>query len=237
MSTYDRMKQVKDLLANPSGLHLKSNISLNSIARLLNDSKSKVNQLLISQNQSSSKAIVAVDKSLDLTSMKNLANYVLYDDVEPIAAASCLFDLSDLDQNQVKYFAGEIDAIESELIDMSAQIKSLQSAYKTYYEDFLSLCDRKDELFELFLDYYEEYILNVNNTDESNKLAVKSAAPNKTTKVRLKVTNLILYDVYLALIFNTNYTKRVIGVIASQMAEVRRLKIIIINKLPKIKRM
>lgn len=191
MSTYDRMKQVKDLLANPSGLHLKSNISLNSIARLLNDSKSKVNQLLINQNQSSIKA-AAVDKSLDLTSMKNLANYVLYDDVEPIAAASCLFDLSDLDQNQVKYFAGEIDAIESELIDMSAQIKSLQSAYKTYYEDFLSLCDRKDELFELFLDYYEEYILNVNNTDESNKLAIKSAAPNKTTKVRLKVTNPIL---------------------------------------------
>ena len=171
MSAYDRMKHVKDILSNPG---LKSSISLKSISRLINDSKSKVNQIL------SNKPPAAADFS----SMKNLTNYVLYDDIEPSKSSDCLFDLSDLDQNQVKYFAGEIDAIETELVDMTAQIKSLQNSYKTYYEDFLSLCDRKDELFELFLDYYEEYILNNNDED---KQIIKPATVNKT-KIRPKVT-------------------------------------------------
>lgn len=30
-----------------------------------------------------------------------------------------------------------------------------------YYEDLLGICDKKDELFEIFLDYYEEYFLNL----------------------------------------------------------------------------
>lgn len=180
-SAYDRMKQVKELLAN-SSLHLSPLLNLNNITRLLNESKSKVSNLL-----ANSKSSATISGTKEFTSLTKLTNFVLYDDPDANQTATCLFDLSELDQNQVKFFANEIDAIEKELSEMNSHIRSIKNAYKTYHENLLSLCDRKDELFELFLDYYEEYFLN-----ENQKTNKPSTCAMKNTRLNSKVTGLKL---------------------------------------------
>lgn len=185
------MKQVKDLFASPS---MRSNCdyaTLNNIAKLLSESKTKVNNILManSNHQTSSSSMVASRKSTapsivslsdcdSLASMSKLTNYVLFDD----ETDECLFDLSDLEQSQAKYFAGEIDAIEKELTEVNAQIGTIKNAYRAYYEGFLNLCDRKDELFDMFLDYYEEYFLNAEQTSQTAEMRRKSK-PNKVVRL------------------------------------------------------
>ena len=91
-----------------------------------------------------------------LDSMSKLAQFVLYDSSTDL---KCLFDLSECDKKDIDYYAKEIDSIQSELSDINDRIAQIRNSYKSYNEDFLRLCDDKDVLFELFLDYYEEYFL------------------------------------------------------------------------------
>jgi predicted HTH domain antitoxin len=209
MSAYDRMRQVKELLSNTSSLSLQltNRINFNQISQLINQSKTKVTSLLNNhqhnqyatssfEKRSNTKAdlVLVLDLNAEkkLNSMTNLTNFVLYDDIDsssPYQNAErsvCLFDLSELDQDQVKYFASEIDEIETELTDLTSHIKSIKTAYKTYYESFLNLCDRKDELFELFLDYYEEYFLNTEEKLSMSKLAKKAKLNSKSLQKELK---------------------------------------------------
>ena len=89
------------------------------------------------------------------TSMKNLTNSVLYNDNDEL-----IFDnLNEQDMRQIGYFVNELDNIYSDLIDIMDRISSYKIEYNTYCSRLLKLCDDKNKLSEMFLDYYEEYIL------------------------------------------------------------------------------
>lgn len=216
MSAYDKVMQVKELLANNGStmsFQFKGGLNFSSLAKLINESALKVKNLtgrkalvnIENTNSSSSGSInqrtdkipcLAIDHLITLnseksiTSMVKLTNYVLYDDLgvksDTIAdVKQCLFELGETDLAQVKHFADEIDSIQIELSELADKIKSIEASYKSYYENFLSLCDKKDELFELFLDYYEEYFLNTGDQNESCRMLLSKSNAKSSSKSKV----------------------------------------------------
>jgi dsDNA-binding SOS-regulon protein len=194
MSTYDKMMHVKELLATSATnvpYTIANNINLENISKLIAESKAKVLDLLNRQtsyfkpvisfdslnrtltynagNRHTSRLCVQQAAAADdrlFTSMVDLTNFLLYENDK------CIFDLDDLDKNNVEYFSSEIDFIQKDLLDISDRVHRLKLTYKNYCENLLNLCDRKDELCEAFLNYYEEYY----GEEDDDYTTVKAAA-------------------------------------------------------------
>ena len=192
-----------------SNLDCSSQINLSKYRKLINESKQRCrdlidrSSLLSTSNKKETNAIMMIGNREELeclSTMKKLADYVLYDfgslsDYKQYLTTSgnksidrkCQFDLDDKERGEINYLATELDSIECELVDISRTIERIRSSYKSYNEKFLRLCDQKDVLFEAFLDYYAEYFLvdEFSNSDSAKKPVVTSSG-----RTRKKSTNM-----------------------------------------------
>jgi hypothetical protein len=122
-------------------------------------------------------------------SMINLTNFVLYDEREKDKENSCLFDLNETEVREIAYFAQEIDEIGHELNDLSEKFSAYKHNYANYCRNFLELCDRKDVLFNQYVDYYKEYILNKDEQSVRKKLNEKLNSLSNSSKDRTESTS------------------------------------------------
>jgi hypothetical protein len=203
MTTYDKMMHVKELLATSATnvpYTIANNLNLENISKLIADSKAKVVNLLNRQssyfkpvimfdslnktltynagNRNNSQLVqknqmLSIDNSL-FTSMVDLTNFLLYENEKNI------FELDDVEKSNVEYFSSEIDFIQKDLLDISDTINRMKVTYKNYCENLLNLCDRKDELCEMFLDYYEEYY----GDEEYSAVVVRPTERSSTKAIR-----------------------------------------------------
>ena len=193
MSAFDRMKQVRTLL-DYSNRRANDTIDY---TKLINDSRDKVVSILNKRSiRSAEQASIVVkqvkpmiilsedsNKSLHehFKSMVNLTNYLMYDVLTPQLTTQLtpIFSMDRTELASMEYFATEIDSIQNDLLDISYTIKKMQDSYRIYCENLLRLCDQKDVLFDLFLDYYEEYFVR-------DQLKLKSSSSRKQAAGAMK---------------------------------------------------
>lgn len=210
MTNYEKIRMIRGLAKSTTGGVGGANFE--SISRIIADSKAKVVNLL-NRNNNIIKPVVVFDsisnsiyystsdntalvkktkptetnkpdKTTNLpgdyfSSMLNLTNYMLYEN------GKLIFDLDTTDKSTVEYLASEVDAIQQELFDISETLVRMRTSYKNYYENLLNLCDRKDELYELFLDYYEEYYMN-DESRQQKKLRLSQTKSRKMSQIDKK---------------------------------------------------
>ena len=146
-------------------------------SQLLSESRAKCNNIL---NRRPGKAVAVVQRPPPpppppppIMSMVKLTNFVLYDDdndnyndnksigpLSPPPRGVCLFALNESDLDDIGFLGHEIDAVHDELNELYVAIRKHHAAYRSYCERLLKLCDEKEALFEMFVDYYEEYVLD-----------------------------------------------------------------------------
>ena len=174
MTTYDKMRALLANSATNMPTTIASNMNLENISKIIAESKTKVINLLnrqksyfkpvilfdslsstlsySSENRFHNSRLARVKLESDdaiFSSMLGLTDFLLYENEKNI------FNLDEVEISNIEYFATEIDFIQKDLLDISGQINKMKSTYKNYCENLLNLCDRKDELCELFLDYYD----------------------------------------------------------------------------------
>lgn len=98
-------------------------------------------------------------------SMQDLTNYVERREKNDLVFSH----LSERDLKQIEYFAHELDVIYSDLLDLSNRLDAYKHDYNLYCSNLLKLCDEKDKLSELFIDYYDEYIVNEKKKSNGKK--------------------------------------------------------------------
>ena len=133
-------------------------------------------------------------------SMIQLTNFILYDNETD---GDLTFDLSARDLNQISYFVNELDAIYDDLVLISQEIRAYRNSYRLYCENLLKVCDEKDLLVEMFLDYYEKYILSdedeegneADSVEEREQNTEKHEEQAKKKKKRKKKTQMLSYAV------------------------------------------
>ena len=199
MSAFERMKQVRTLLV--TGIDYTGNIDY---SRLINESRNRCFDIINKRHNFTFITTkirkdnelgeeLSVKNVLDLSddcnknlqdhfkSMLKLTSYLFYDRLDlnesavSIKPNKCIFELDEKEITDLEYFASEIDAIQDDLIDINTTVKKLQENYRTYCENFLRLCDQKDALFDMYLDYYEEYFIN----DQCQPNAAKASKPKR----------------------------------------------------------
>jgi hypothetical protein len=208
MSAYDKVINVKSLLSNTT------TSSFSTFSKLIQDSRNKVASILskhsggllsnyldnhdnLNANKINNNYNNEIQDDDIFKSMTKLTNFVLYDNKDYNSSCNSnncnIFNLNDKEKSELEYFSREIDSIQDELIDLNENIKSYNESYKRYCENFLKLCDQKDELFEMFLDYYEEYFINDENSLLNESLLTPQPAkqhqnerPSRNTNVTNK---------------------------------------------------
>lgn len=135
--------------------------------------RAKIKQKMINLTDTNEQVNRLIDQ---FDSMLKVTQYILYDD----DTATQLFHLSPKDMKQIDYFVAELDFIQDDLIEINEQIKQYKNSYRNYCKSLLKLCDDKDQLVEMFLDYYQEYIEVSNDSDDDEH------SDNKKDKKRKK---------------------------------------------------
>ncbi|CAF1086586.1 unnamed protein product [Rotaria sp. Silwood1] len=69
------------------------------------------------------------------------------------------------------YFARELDACLLEMRDIERDLLNLKQRQCYFYEQYLDFIDKKNELIDQFIEYYDEYILD--NSDQSSSSTSK----------------------------------------------------------------
>jgi hypothetical protein len=209
MSEYERMKHVLGTLDYSNRRLDDESIDY---TKLINESRNKVANILNKRNRLLFTALTAFKTPLEKTkekkvtpdiiltdtsnkslhdhfkSMVNLTNYLFYDillspKVCPKTQMTPIFSFESIEKNEIDYFAKEIDSIQEDLMDISDTVKQLQDNYRVYCENLLAFIDQKDALFDLFLDYYEEYFVSDQIKHETNN----NGPPSKASVMRKPV--------------------------------------------------
>ena len=213
MSEYERMKHVLGTLDYSNRRLDDESIDY---TKLINESRNKVANILNKRNRLLLTAFAAFNKTpLEKTkekkvtpdiiltdtsnkslhdhfkSMVNLTNYLFYDillspKLCPKTQMTPIFVFESNEKNEIDYFAKEIDSIQEDLMDICDTVKHLQDNYRVYCENLLAFIDQKDALFDLFLDYYEEYFVSDQVKHETNNNAPKASTIRKPVIGRKK---------------------------------------------------
>jgi hypothetical protein len=123
------------------------------------------------------------DKEFD--SMLQLTNFILFNNETD---GDLTFDLSARDLNQINYFVNELDAIYDDLVELNQAIRAYRNNYRLYCENLLRICDEKDLLVEMFLNYYDEYILIEDHNDSEDEHEEQGKKKKKRKKKTLTLS-------------------------------------------------
>ena len=103
--------------------------------------------------------------------MLELTNYILYDDNN-----KCIFtNLKEKETNEINLICNELDLLYDDLNEINEQLFKYKQSYRINCERLLKLCDDKDKLVEMFIDYYDQYII------KSNKITTKTTKKSKSS--------------------------------------------------------
>jgi len=88
------------------------------------------------------------------------------------------------DLEKQDYFARELDACLLEMREIERDIYNLKQRQCYFYERYLDFIDKKDQLIEKFIEYYDEYLLNQQNQPISS---TTKQLRNQSTKYEFNI--------------------------------------------------
>ena len=119
------------------------------------------------------------DEIIMFNSMLELTDFILYDNNQQ---DECIFtNINENEINEIKLICNELDLLYDDLNEINAKLIKYKQSYRIYCDSLLKLCDDKDKLFEMFLDYYNEYI----EKKEKQPNIKRTKSKNKKTKTSL----------------------------------------------------
>jgi hypothetical protein len=78
------------------------------------------------------------------------------------------------DLEKQEYFARELDACLLEMRDIERDLYKLKQRQCYFYERYLDFMEKKDQLIEEFIEYYDEYFLNQSLSSTTKQLRKQS---------------------------------------------------------------
>jgi len=116
------------------------------------------------------------DEIIMFNSMLELTDFILYDNNQD----ECIFShINETEINEIKLICNELDLLYDDLNEINAKLIKYKQSYRIYCDNLLKLCDDKDKLVEMFLDYYNEYIesnTNIKTTKSKNNKKTKTSS-------------------------------------------------------------
>lgn len=127
------------------------------------------------------------DEIIMFNSMLELTDFILYDNNQQ---DECIFShINETEINEIKLICNELDLLYDDLNEINAKLIKYKQSYRIYCDNLLKLCDDKDKLVEMFLDYYNEYIESNTNTN------IKTTKSKNNKKTKTSSSSLYSYAV------------------------------------------